>query len=466
MSNEPHEDDDFDAPNQFEEFQRILREMLSADPGAQVSIDPSQLAGFAGLPADPKALEGMLNALRSAMESSGSADGGIDWSVARKTAIEVATKDAQPIDAAPAHQAFSTASLWLDEVTEMGGTADAPRTISRIEWTQQTIDTWVSLAEPVALSISDTLRKAMTEQLPEEMAAAMQGAEQMIQRVGGALFAMQLGSVVGNLSREVLSGGDIGIPLISGEDREGGALLPENVTQFLDGLDQEPHEVFLFLAVRELAHARLFRHSKWLRLHLLSAITEYAQGIEIDTARIEDLAHDIDPSNPEQLQELVRNGSLIPPRTPRQEAAHERLETMLALIEGWVDVVTEQATSRLPGAGALGEMMRRRRAAGGPSERAFATLVGLELRPRKLREAAAMWRLVGQTGDNAVRDSLWGHPDLLPTMEEIEHPARVLERLGLAGDAPDGYQDDFDRELAEFLRAEQAGGDSGEPEDS
>lgn len=124
---------------------------------------------------------------------------------------------------------------------------------------------------------------------------------------------------------------------------------------------------------------------------------------------------------------------------------------MLALIEGWVDVVTADATRRLPGAEAIAEMVRRRRATGGPAEHAFAALAGLELRPRRLREAAALWRLVGDRGDVSVRDGLWAHPDLLPTSEELDHPARLLERLGLAGGAVDAEPDDFDAALAQLL---------------
>src|SRR5690606_17512924 len=116
---------------------------------------------------------------------------------------------------------------------------------------------------------------------------------------------------------------------------------------------------------------------------------------------------DIDPSDTVAMQQLVSSGALIPPKTPEQEAAHTRLETMLALVEGWVDAVTADAVKRLPGADGIAEMVRRRRATGGPAEQAFGTLVGLELRPRRLREAAEVWRLVAEHGAIAQRDGLW-----------------------------------------------------------
>lgn len=445
-------DEDRDPLN---ELQRLMRELLSggADglPDA-ANFDPAAFAQAAGLPGDASALQGLFATLQQAMQNP---SGEIDWEITRRTAIDVAGQGGPSVDGAAALRAFPVATLWLNEVTEVPQTADAPRALTRIEWVQQTVETWISLASPVANSISRALTEALQSQLPEEFSGVVGNFAPMLRSVGGALFATQLGQIVGKLSREVAAGGDVGIPLFDGQGREGGVLVPSGVAAFAQGLEQDSEAVTLYLAVRELAHARLFRHAKWLRLHLITAVTDYAAGMRIDTGRIEELAHDIDPADPSAMQELVSSGALIPPKTPEQEAAHHRLETMLALIEGWVDAVTADAVSRLPGADAIAEMVRRRRAVGGPAELAFSTLVGLELRPRRLRESAAMWRLVAERGGVESRDSLWAHPDLLPTAEELDHPARLLERLGLAGNEPaEAEPDEFDRELARLLSGE------------
>lgn len=448
--NDRDHDDFAEQPNNdaFNELQRMLNEMLLGNAPTS-DFDPAAFAKAAGLPGDPTALQGLFSTLQHAMNNPSNE---IDWASARSIAIDVASQGAPAADQTIAQRSFPVAALWLDEVTEVGATSDAPRTISRIEWVQQTVDTWIGLAEPVAESIATALTDALSSQLPEQLSGTLGGLGPILRSVGGALFAAQLGQVIGKLSGEVAAGGDVGIPLFEGPGREGGALIPSGVAAFADGLDQNLEAVTLYLAVRELAHARLFRHTRWLRLHLISAITDYARGMSIDTMRIEDLAREIDPSNTEAMQQLVSSGALIPPKTPAQEAALERLETMLALIEGWVDAVTEAAVSRLPGSEGIGEMVRRRRASGGPAEHAFSTLVGLELRPRRMREAAALWRLVTERGGIERRDALWAHPDLLPSAEELAHPARLLERLGLSGEKPEVVPaDDFDRALAELL---------------
>jgi putative hydrolase len=80
-----------------------------------------------------------------------------------------------------------------------------------------------------------------------------------------------------------------------------------------------------------------------------------------------------------------------------------------------VDVVVDAAARHsLPHAAALQETIRRRRATGGPAEHTFASLVGLELRPRRLREAAAVWSALTEARGVAGRDALWAHPDIAP----------------------------------------------------
>jgi len=423
-----------------DEFRDMLRQFLSGDS----EIDPSKLAGAAGLPDDPAFVASLMSQLQAAVARSGD---GIDWSVAVQQATALAGKGALatgPSDAASLEQAFHVAALWLADVTDVAELTVAPKLLTRAEWATATMPVWSQLAEPVAASIADSLTEVLQQQAPEEMRGMLAGAGQVMRSVGGTLFALQLGQVVGQLSTEVVSGGDVGIPLL---DDQQAALLPQNVSAFGDGLDLERDQVELYLAVRELAHARLFRHARWLRLHLISSIREFAQGIRIDTSRLEELAADLDPSNPEELREAMASGALIPPKSDEQLAALARLETTLALIEGWVDVVTAQATARLPRSGAIAETVRRRRASGGPAESAFSTLVGLELRPRRLREAAALWQAVTDAVGHQRRDDLWTHPDIVPTAADIDDPQAFVARLT----STEPTFDDVDQAIEDLL---------------
>jgi putative hydrolase len=429
-----------------DDFRDMMRRFLAGEGG----MDPAKLAGAAGLPSDPLLLARLMGQLQKAMNASGD---GIDWQLAKDESGRIAAHGSVRSTAQELEQlrlALNVAALWLDQATSITQLTSEPTLLTRADWARLTLPVWTQLAEPVASSIADSLTAVLDQQVPDEMKDMIANAGQVMRSLGGTLFSLQLGHVVGQLASEVVSGGDIGIPLLPGRDDHDvqAALIPENLRAFSTGLDVPLDQVQLYLAVRELAHARLFRHARWLRQHLISAITDYARGIRIDTDRIESLAADFDPGNPESLREALTSGALIPPKTEAQVAALGRLETTLALIEGWVDVVTAKATTRLPRADAMAETVRRRRASGGPAESAFSTLVGLELRPRRLREAAAFWQRVTDAVGDDTRDGLWAHPDLLPTAADIDDPAALIATLsGGATAAPDA----LDQALSDLL---------------
>ena len=122
-------------------------------------------------------------------------------------------------------------------------------------------------------------------------------------------------------------------------------------------------------------------------------------------------------------------------------------------MEGWVDAVVDAAAQSLPSAVQLRETVRRRRATGGPAEQTFAALVGLQLRPRRLREAAALWAAVAEARGTEGRDALWAHPDLLPGPSDLDDPAAFASGGGADWDAGLRALDkDLDGELDDDAR--------------
>ena len=441
-----------------EEFQELIRQLFGGGSG---ELDPEQLSALSGMNIDPAMMQTVLQHLQGAFASG--ADDGISWEMAQRQALHIANQDGLGVTSGQRtdlDQAFALATLWLSEATTISELAEPPQTLTRGGWVEATLPVWQQLAEPVATSIADALTAALSDQAPDDMQSLVQGAGRLMRTVGGSLFASQLGQVVGNLSKEVVSGGDVGIPLMPDGQA---AILPQNFADFGRDLEVPEDQLALYVATRELAHARLFRHARWLRLHVISQITDFARGVRVDTDALEDLASRFDPSEPDELRRALESGALLPARSEAQEAALTRLENLLATIEGWVEVVTEQATSRLPSADRIAEAVRRRRAVGGPAERALGSLVGLELRPRRMREAAAMWRAVTEAVGPAARDALWDYPDLMPSAGDIDDPAALVARLEARARGEEPAPDEFDDALAKLLAGETPSvGDGGD----
>ena len=238
------------------------------------------------------------------------------------------------------------AETWLDGVTALpAGTTKAVAWTPN-DWIDNTLDTWKRLCDPVAEQISTVWASA----LPEEARAMAGPLLSMMTQMGGMAFGSQLGQALGKLSREVLTSTDIGLPL---GPKGVAALMPEAIESLSEGLEQPRSEIMTFLAAREAAHHRLFSHVPWLASQLLNAVEAFAKGMKIDMTGIEEFAAGFNPASltdPSQMEQLLNQGIFEPKATPEQTAALERLETLLALIEGWVQtVVTDALGERIPG---------------------------------------------------------------------------------------------------------------------
>jgi putative hydrolase len=370
-------------------------------------------------PSDPQQLQQFMAQLQQMFAGPGSS-GPVNWDMARQIAASQLSAAGDPAvtmyERHHVEEALRLADLWLDPVSALPSGIRTSAAWNRNEWIYNTLDVWKKLCDPIA----GRMVGAMGDLVPEEAKAQLGPMQSMVATLGGALFGGQLGQALGQLAAEVLSAGDIGLPLgPSGT----AALVPANIKAYGEGLELPEDQVRLYVALREAAHQRLFGHVPWLRAHVLTAVETYANGITVNREAIEEAMSRVDPADPESMQAMALEGIFTPEDTPQQKASLARLETALALIEGWVGhVVDNAAGDRLPSVASLAEAFRRRRAAGGPAEQTFAALVGLELRPRRLREAGALWAAVTQQRGIQGRDALWGHPDLLPTDEDFANP--------------------------------------------
>ena len=403
-----------------EDFEALLRRFLAGEP-----LDPEQIAKAAGLPVDPAALQQLLSKLTSAIVP-GETTEGLNWSLVETQAKQIASANSRKVPESVGKSidaAMATGSLWLDEVTDVASITTEPKLLSRELWVADSLGLFKDLATPVANRMSEALTENFKENLPEEFSGFMSQASGLMKSAGSVMFAMQMGQALGRMAEEVLSAGDIGLPIFK-EPRP--AFVAQNLAELVDSLEEDSDQVYFYFVIRELAHARLFKQSKWLREYTVNLITAYAREISIDNTRIIEMSENFDPADIGNIQKAFESGALIAPRTPSQTIALERIETVLALIEGWVDCVTQAATTRLPRSAAIAEVVRRKRSAGGPAEKTFSNLVGLELRPRLIRDATTFWKYIHS--NRIEPNSVWSHLEFLPDRDDLTNPALYVEK--------------------------------------
>jgi putative hydrolase len=354
-------------------------------------------------------------------------------------------------DVSEIEQAFSIAELWLDEATFFPKSPNTGNVaLARTDWVDTTLAGWQTSVEPLAIGLSSAIGELLNQasfgegeapQSPTDEHSQMQIPVGMISALLnsfiGSLIATQLGQAIGGLAGTVTGAHDVGLPLL---DSAYPTLVPQNIKEWATDLDIPLDEVRIFHALREAAAARLFAHNPWLVSYIRTAITDYGKGINIDLDAIQEQAqrafesgNGFDPSNPESFTIALNEGIFTPQESPVQRDALTKLETVLALIDGWSEeVVALAAGDRLPNIAALQETLRRRRATSAPAQQLFSSMLGLQVSPRLAREATVFWKQVRELKDIESRDRMWS--GILPTADDLLTPESFMKSLEIPDD--------------------------------
>ena len=378
--------------------------------------------------------------------------------IVRDTAKKfVTTQGSAPVganDVAEIEQAFSIAQTWLNDATHFPQSAQSAPTgqiaLARTDWIDTTLAGWQSSVEPLAIGLSAAIGELLNQasfgdgQSPENaddqqpgLAIPVGMISALLNSFIGSLIATQLGQAIGGLAGQVTGAHDVALPLL---DPAFPTLVPQNIREWGADLDIPMDEIRIFHALREAAVARLFSHNPWLVSYIRTAITDYGKGINIDLDAIQEQAQQafdseggFDPANPESFSIALNNGIFTPQESPAQRAALTKLETALALIDGWSDeVVALAAGDRLPNLRALQETLRRRRATSAPAQQLFSSLLGLQVSPKLAREATVFWAKVRELKDVQARDQIWS--GILPTADDLLTPESYLKSLEVPDD--------------------------------
>lgn len=340
------------------------------------------------------------------------------------------------------------AQSWLDPVTQFTSSGTPLVTQRREEWIEATSAGWRRLVEPIIDGLADALQRGTTGPGDSQFADFSSMLAPMMRTSASLIYRDRLSKVLASVAGSTLTGSEVGISLTEGAAV---TVLPANVAEFTRDLDLPDSDVMLYLLLREAARQRLFQGISWLSPQLEALLAHYAREIRID---FEALSSQLDIGDEEvSLEEIVAVGEKVrgsffkPASTDLQLEILGRLEVLLALIEGWVDHVTNRAASSwMTNSTQLDEVIRRRRASADPTREVFRDLLGLDLRPRLIRDAENLWAAMEHRHGALERDGVWRHPDMLPTARHLEDPLSYVHPNHR--DQDDG---DFDAELRKLL---------------
>jgi putative hydrolase len=421
----------------FEAMMRQMQEQMKAQ-FEQLGINP---AGF---------VNPFTTLFSQAGQGESSKEGVLSIATARETAKKfVSVQGLKPLgtkDLEVVKNAFEISEVWLNEATAFPAAPTTPTAASRLDWVNETMVGWHKTMEPLAAglsaAISNLLDQAMTAQAGEspEGAPPIEMITMMLRSFIGTMIATQLGQSIGTLSTSVTGAHDVGLPLL---DPARAIVIPENIELWAAELEIAKSEVFIYHALRESAVARLFANNPWLVSYIQSAVVEYGKGINIDIDAIQRQAQEAFEKAQENMGDgaaqgddmgfALDSGIFTPEESPAQKVALLKLETVLALIDGWTDEVSALAAGdRLPAIEQLRETLRRRRASAAPAQQLFSSMLGLQVSPKLTREASAFWKKIREVKSISERDQIWS--GLLPTADDLLDPEKFLASTSIPDD--------------------------------
>lgn len=369
--------------------------------------------------------------------------GPVNWELARQVAVATAVGaeafGATPALPSPAYQPepgeqrawdehLRLAELWVEPASSLPAPPRplAAQPISRPDWAEAVLPQLAPLVEPAARRMAEAAAPGAglgaEEGLPPETAA-------MVSRLGGLIAGLQVGSVVGQLARLVLSQSELTIPPA---DPGKAFLLVENLRAFEQTTDAPPDQVRLWLACHEALRQRLFTGVPWLPGHLRDLLQEMASLLDPDPTglmeKLQDLRH------LDSLQEMLESGSLLGEPSPALRAATERVAVLLSLSSGYaITLSTRVLEGRLPALPAIEAAIERRLTDPTGPHALFAQLLGVDPTRATPTRGQRFCRAVLAATDVEGLDRIWAHPNFLPTPDELDTPGPWLERTGLIG---------------------------------
>jgi uncharacterized protein (DUF2342 family) len=195
-----------------DDLRKIWEEMLKQ------GFDPEALAAAGGFDGSPESLRKLFENIQGAfLLPTPPEDGsGVNWTAAGAKAKEIAKNQAKSLGESEKKKLLDSlgiANLWLNEATDIAEITVEPKLLSRSLWVDDALPLFRVLAEPVADRMNRSLSEAIQSQLPDEFAESLKGASNIMRSAGAMMFAMQLGQALGLLSKEAITGTEIGLPI-------------------------------------------------------------------------------------------------------------------------------------------------------------------------------------------------------------------------------------------------------------
>jgi putative hydrolase len=367
----------------------------------------------------------------------------VNWEIAGQISTAVAQMRGSGDRPGPGEQAefeedCRLAEMRVGQLTglESPGSITKVEVVDRVEWAQANLEAIRPFMERLSAGLGGALSGGLgnlgglggfgaTSGSEEEAAAVPMSAA--LGMLGPLIFGLEVGFLMGFLSRRVLGQYDLCLP--RGDGTRLWFVYP-NIAEAQASLGLDARQFRMWLALHEVTHQLEFASIPWVRSHFTGLVERFIDAAEIDSgeamSRLQSLG------DPEQLSHLMSHPEELLPMliTPPQQELARQIETLMALLEGYTEWVMEQIGSELlPEFSKIREGLSRRKAERSSVERLLEGLLGIDLKPAQYRQGERFVRAVAGAGQLS---KLWEGSATLPTPDELGEPTKWLSRVAFS----------------------------------
>ena len=367
----------------------------------------------------------------------------VNWEIAGQISTAVAQMRGSgdrpgPDEQAEFEEACRLAEMRVGQLTglEAPGSISKVEVVDRVEWAQANLEAIRPFMERLSAGLGGALSGGLgnlgglgglggTSGSEEEAAAVPMSAA--LGMLGPLIFGLEVGFLMGFLSRRVLGQYDLCLP--RGDANRLYFVYP-NIAEAQASLGIDARQFRMWLALHEVTHQLEFASIPWVRSHFTGLVERFIDAAEIDSgeamSRLQSLG------DPEQLSHLMSHPEELLPMliTPPQQGLARQIETLMALLEGYTEWVMEQVGSEmLPEFSKIREGLNRRKAERSSVERLLEGLLGIDLKPAQYRQGERFVRAVAGADQLS---KLWASSATLPTPAELGEPTKWLSRVAFS----------------------------------
>jgi coenzyme F420 biosynthesis associated uncharacterized protein len=366
----------------------------------------------------------------------------IDWIVAERIASMLAGRGAAlaPPSATRLGQMAADAEIRVTRYTGLtpAHPLPAPEAIGRSEWIAANISSMRRLLGPV-------LERAESRLSPSR---AMRPAVSLTMSL---VVTTEVGVVLGFLAQRVLGQYELVLldeanphhPAANSDARPPRLLfVMPNLGGAVESLDAPEDEFLTWVTLHEVTHAVQFAGVPWLQEYLAGLVAELMRSAEVRMDAPRGLRL---PSRAQLGRSLraARDGDVVGIfASPGERETLDRVQAAMAVVEGHAEHVMDAvAPDLLPSLAKLRSAMDRRRRSRSGLAQVLGKLLGMEMKMRQYEQGKAFCDAIVERAGPAALPYLFSSPEALPTLEEINDPARWVARSPLGAQVSGASED-------------------------